>query len=231
MEHNMTISKTISDEVASLIQIGEELTAKAKGSDSGLEDADISKAASWVTRAGEMIKRLYPADSQHLESYKACSKQYNFSIMHSNYYQHLSIVTGLLRGVQHELEKGLLIGIKKLLQADIFADFLEMAEHILKENYKDARAVIIGSVLEDTLRKLADANGILTTAGDRPLTIEPLNTALAKAGVYNKLVQKQIMSWADLRNNAAHGHYGKYDKGQVEMMLLFTQDFCSRHLT
>jgi hypothetical protein len=150
--------------------------------------------------------------------------------MHSNYYQHLAIATGLLRGVLHELEKGLLSYIKQLLQADIFADFLEMAEHLLRENYKDASAVIIGSVLEDTLRKLADTNGIPTSTGGKPLTIDPLNAALASVGIYNRLVQKQITSWADLRNKAAHGHYDEYDRNQVEMMLLFTQDFCSRHL-
>ena len=227
----MTVSKTLTDEIASLIQIGEELAAKAKVSADNLGCADISKAVSWVTRSGEMIRRLYPADSQYLGSYKACVSQHKFHIMHGNYYQHLSIVTGLLRGVHHELENGLLSDIKQLLQADIFADFLEMAEHLLKENYKDASAVIIGSVLEDTLRKLADANAVQTSQSGKPLTIDPLNIALAKADVYDKLVQKQITSWADLRNNAAHGHYDKYDRKQVEMMLLFTQNFCSHHLT
>lgn len=226
----MTVAKTLTDEITNLIQIGDELTKKAKGSSSNLGDADISKCVSWITRTGEMIKRLYPADSQHLESYKACLSQYKFAAMHSNYYQHLAIATGLLSGVLHELEKGLLSDIKQLLQADIFADFLEMAEHLLKENYKDASAVIIGSVLEDTLRKLAETNGVPTATGGKPLTIDPLNAALANAGIYNKLVQKQITGWADLRNKAAHGHYDEYDKHQVEMMLLFTQDFCSRHL-
>lgn len=226
----MTISKTLTDEITSLIQIGEELIAKAKRSGSELISDDIGKAISWVTRTGEMIKRLYPVDSQHLESYKECMAEYKFDIIHSNYYQHLCIMTGLLRGVSHELEKGLLSDIKNLLQADIFANFLEMADHLLKENYKDASAVIIGSVLEDTLRKLADANGVATFKSGKPLTIDPLNVALVKAAVYNKLVQKQITSWADLRNKAAHGNYDDYDKKQVEMFLSFTQDFCSRYL-
>lgn len=227
----MTVSKTLTDEITSLLQIGEELTSKAKRSGSKLIDADISQAVSWATRTGEMIKRLYPADSQHLETYKTCMAKYNFSVMHSNYCNHLFIITGLLKGIHHELDKGLLSDIKQLLQADIFADFLEMAEHLLKENYKDASAVIIGSVLEDTLRKLADANGVATSKSGKSLTIDPLNVALVKAGVYNKLVQKQITSWADLRNKAAHGHYDDYDRNQVEMFLLFTQDFCSRYLT
>jgi len=106
-----------------------------------------------------------------------------------------------------------------------------MGEHLLKEGYKDAAAVIVGSVLEDTLRKLCDSNGITTTnSKGNPLTIDPLNSELAKAVVYNKLVQKQITSWADLRNNAAHGHFDKYDDKQVKMMLLFVQSFCTDYL-
>ena len=60
--------------------------------------------------------------------------------------------------------------------------------------------------------------------------MEPLNIELAKAEVYDKLTQKQITSWGELRNKAAHGHYSEYEKEQVQMMLLFVQQFCGRHL-
>jgi len=53
---------------------------------------------------------------------------------------------------------------------------------------------------------------------------------LAKAGAYGALVQKQITSWANLRNDAAHGHFAKYDVDQVRQMLLFTQKFCADYL-
>jgi hypothetical protein len=61
-------------------------------------------------------------------------------------------------------------------------------------------------------------------------TIEPLNVELAQIGIYDTLIQKQITSWADLRNKAAHGHFSEYDNKQVEMMLLFVQKFCSDYL-
>jgi len=227
----MEISNILKDDIADLVKIGEVLADAAKNSSDSLGSENVSKCAEWVTRVGQMIRRLYPSQSQHLINYDACIRNYRFDVMHSSYYRHLSIVTGIVKAVQHELEKGLLSDIRQLLRADIFADFLEMADHLLKEDYKDASAVIIGSVLEDGLRKLAEANGISTiNESGKTLTIDPLNSELAKAGVYNKLVQKQITSWADLRNNAAHGHYDQYDKKQVEMMLLFTQGFFSKYL-
>jgi hypothetical protein len=50
---------------------------------------------------------------------------------------------------------------------------------------------------------------------------------LAKAGIYSPLTKKQVTSWADLRNNAAHGDYSKYTADEVKQMLLFVQRFCA----
>jgi hypothetical protein len=57
-----------------------------------------------------------------------------------------------------------------------------------------------------------------------------MNAALAKAEVYSKLLQKQITTWAHVRNKAAHGEYGEYGKDQVEMTLLFVQNFAEQYL-
>jgi hypothetical protein len=62
------------------------------------------------------------------------------------------------------------------------------------------------------------------------MTIDPLNIAVAKAGVYGPLVQKQITSWANLRNDAAHGQFSKYDADHVQQMLLFVQKFCADYM-
>lgn len=102
---------------------------------------------------------------------------------------------------------------------------------MLDEGYKDACAVILGAVLEDTLRKIAEANSIpVTNQKGKPLTIDPLNIEVSKQGVYGPLVQKQVTSWANLRNDAAHGHFDKYDESQVKHMLLFVQKFCADYL-
>ena len=122
--------------------------------------------------------------------------------------------------------------IKGLLQADLFADFLEIGEHLLEEGYKDAAAVTIGAVLEDGLRKLCSKHGIETIKPNGSfMTIDPLNAELAKKNVYSKLVQKQVTSWAHIRNKAAHGEYEEYNKEQVQMMLLFVQGFAGQHLS
>jgi hypothetical protein len=57
---------------------------------------------------------------------------------------------------------------------------------------------------------------------DRALPIgklDKMNADLAKAGAYNKLVQKQITALADIRNDAAHGHYDQFSKDDVSSMI------------
>jgi hypothetical protein len=104
-----------------------------------------------------------------------------------------------------------------------------MAQHLLESGYKDPAAVLVGGVLEGKLRKLAARVEIATAAPDgRPVKSETLNAALASKGIYNKLDQKSVSSWLDLRNKAAHGHYDQYTSDQVTVMLMGVRGFVSR---
>src|SRR5262245_46497601 len=73
---------------------------------------------------------------------------------------HVETAIGILRAVRSELAGGWLYTTKGLVSAEIFADFLEMAEYLLSEGYKDPAAVMIGSVLEEHLRQLCSVNKI-----------------------------------------------------------------------
>lgn len=173
---------------------------------------------------------MYGNESQHYENFRKLIDSKDFTNIHSGHYIHVCEIQGLLKAIEHEFTRGLIVDFKNLVQASIFADFLEVAEYLLSEGYKDSAAVMIGAVLEDSLRKLAEGNSILTQLPSRPLSINPLNIELARASVYGPLVQKQVTTWADLRNSAAHGHYDKCDNQQVKQMLLFVQKFCSDYL-
>jgi hypothetical protein len=142
---------------------------------------------------------------------------------------------GILNAVSKEIEGGWLFTIRTLVSADIFSDFLEMADHLLKEGYKDPAAVMIGSVLEEHLRQLCNKNDIdveFEKNGDLiPKKADRLNSELAKEGVYNALDQKSVTSWLDLRNKAAHGKYSEYEKEQVLLMSDGVTNFISRTTT
>lgn len=138
----------------------------------------------------------------------------------------------ILKAAKGEIDGGWLIEVKDLVSAEIFSDFLEMAEYLLDQQYKDASAVIVGSVLEEHLRNLCIKNGIPTET-DKDGKIEfkkadRLNQDLYSANIYNKLDNKSVTTWLDLRNKAAHGQYGQYNIEQVNMMYQGVLEFTTR---
>lgn len=139
---------------------------------------------------------------------------------------------GILNAVKNELEGGWFQTTKGIISAEIFSDFLEMADHLLKEGYKDPAAVMIGSVLEKHLRNLCLKFNIDThiQKGEKliPKKASLINAELAKANVYNKLDEKNVTAWLDLRNKAAHGKYSEYSKEQVELLYNAVNEFMAR---
>ncbi|MEW6229660.1 MAG: hypothetical protein AB1700_16475 [Bacillota bacterium] len=132
---------------------------------------------------------------------------------------------GVLRSLRTAYAQDYLRTVEELVHADIFSDFLEMADYLLREGYKDPAAVLVGGVLEEHLRKLCDKCSLPhTDANGKPLRASQMNDALAKA-VYDKLQQKTITALLDLRNKAAHGKYAEYDEKDVHHMLDWVRDF------
>lgn len=117
---------------------------------------------------------------------------------------------------------------QQLVEAEVFDDFLEQAEHLLANGYFQAAAVVAGCVLEDALRKLCTKHQI--SLPDKP-KLDTMNAELAKKGAYNKLVQKQVTAESDLRNKAAHGEWDKFTKADVEAMVPFVRRFFTEYST
>jgi hypothetical protein len=135
---------------------------------------------------------------------------------------------GKLTALGRDYDEGYLSTVQGLIRAELFADFLEMAEHLLHQGYKDATAVLVGGVLEEHLRALCSIRSVPTSVSGRPKKADAMNSELTAAGAYNKLDQKSVTAWLDLRNKAAHGEYGQYTSEQVATMLSGVREFAGR---
>lgn len=136
----------------------------------------------------------------------------------------------MLEAIRMDYEAGYFTSVSEIVHADLFADFLEMADELLSKGFKDPAAVMAGSVLEEHSRKLAQKHGLPFEDDDgKALKADRINADLAHADVYNKLEQKSITAWLDLRNKAAHGEYDKYDHRQVAALISSVRDFLTRH--
>ncbi|WP_245703307.1 hypothetical protein [Streptomyces lushanensis] len=137
--------------------------------------------------------------------------------------------TKVLLTLREDLLAGWTETVVELVHADTYSDYLEMADGLLTKGYKDAAAVITGTSLEVHVRALCVKNGVTTAVAGKPKKADTMNADLKKVGVYDGLRQKQITAWMDLRNKAAHGNYGDYDKDEVRQFINGVQAFIMKY--
>jgi hypothetical protein len=141
---------------------------------------------------------------------------------------HVKAGQGILRALWEDIDQGYLFEIRTLVTAEVFTDFVEMAQHLLESGYKDPAASLTGAVLEDGLRKIAAKNNIKLKSRE---DLGSLNAKLADASVYTRLVQKKVAVWTDVRNHADHAQFAEYSESDVNEMLKGVTEFLSVYLT
>ena len=189
---------------------------------SDLPDEEVGR---FVSRAEAAIQRIAGRPSTYADQSDRVFKAGGFPGFLAR------ALSGILQALRADLAAGFVRSQRELLHAELFADFLEMAQHLLNEGYKDAAAVIAGSSLEAHLRQLAQKTGISIITGEAatPKKADRLNSDLTTANTYSKLDQKNVTAWLDLRNKAAHGQYGEYETRQVNLLIAGIRDFITRN--
>jgi hypothetical protein len=163
----------------------------------------------WKVKVNHLLAIVCGENSQHFRLLK--DSQHPFA--GDTNYGIFRRMRAVLLAAKSDYEGGLLTRVRNLVQAEVFVDELDQAQELLDAGYITASAVIAGVVLETTLRQ--SCNDLSIPIGK----LDKMNADLAKAGVYNLLVQKQITALADIRNNAAHGHIAAFSAPQVERMI------------
>ena len=208
----MEVNEKIANRLDGLLKMGEELLATRKSLPSnaiGDDRINSQLGHQWVTSVQNLLVRVFGENSEHYKNFsKQVEKHLSFSPVFS--------AQGILKAAKDDFENEQLFDVRQLIEAEMFDDFLEQAEHLLEAGYYQPAAVVAGSVLEDGLRKLCKSKNIEIPEKPR---LDTLNANLAKDGVYSKLVQKRITAIADLRNKAAHGQWDEFTKEDVEEMI------------
>jgi hypothetical protein len=212
-----------------LIELGKSLSNLARfvtlANGDNIMKVDLEGFSEFRIASLSFINRVFGSTSPS-------SKEFNMKVK-TNQDECVDTGVGILKACRSELAGGWLVTTRGLVSSELFSDFLERAEHLISEHYKDPAAVMIGSVLEEHLRQLCQKNliSVTSTKSDSsivPKTADSLNAELAKANVYSKLDLKNVTAWLDLRNKAAHGKYTDYTEAQVELMLRGVSDFIAR---
>jgi len=216
--------KKIKDRLNQLIEKGEKALSTTHPPPEGLvtfagDFIDDEPFYQWRIESLSFLARVFGNNSIYFKEFQNhCTNP-----RYSEAFQGQSI----LKAAKVDIDGGYLKKLETLVSADIFTDFLEMSEHLLEQGYKDPAASLIGAVLEDGLRKIAKNNNIKLKSKEN---ISSLNKKLADAKIYNRLTQKKIQVWNDIRDNADHGNFSEYDSDSVKEMLNGVRDFLRNYL-
>lgn len=185
---------------------------------------DNTRFHQWQTNCASLLTQLIPEGSVHWQFANSIGR-------YAPGYDACERSLAKLRAIKADYERGFLGNLQTLVRAELATDYLGQSRVLLSSGYHVPATVLAGAVLEDTLRKLCVEHHIPTeTDGGRRKTIDPMNTELVKANVYNAAKGAEIRGWAALRNDAAHGQIGTIDPQAIERMVAGVQSFIGQVL-
>jgi hypothetical protein len=181
---------------------------------------DANSLLKWKVRAKNLIAKACGENSQHFLLF-----QESESSPYSSSLQNFLRMRAVFDGAREDFEAGYLASVHDLVRAEVFDSELEQASELLQSGYEIAAAVIAGVVLETAIRALCTKNQITPSKLDR------MNGDLAKAGIYNSVVQKRITHLAAVRNSAAHGNETEFKTHDVRAMITEIEQLLANHLS
>ena len=180
---------------------------------------DIQLASQWGVNCLNLIGRVFSKESDHYVQFKSHYANFIKPLEGPTF---VAYAFGILQASKDDYENGYLFESRALIEAEVFDEFLEQAKHLLDNKYYGPAAVVAGAVLEDGLRKLCQRKAIPLPAKPK---IDSMNSELAKAGLYNTLIQRKITALADIRNKAAHGKWSEFSESDVDQMITQVRSF------
>lgn len=185
----------------------------------------------WRTKSATLLCYVLPRDSVHDPTARY------FPSLKASSGNMISAIS-FLKAIKSDLECGFFDDLVTRIEGSIAIDYMEQAEQLLENGHSGQydhvpAAVLSGAVLEKTLRKLCTEQqpeiAIVTINGEQK-TLNPLIDDLKKSGLFNEVKAKQLRSWADIRNKAAHGEFDQFKRSDVEQMIQGVRNFLGDYL-
>ena len=148
----MQSTEKILERIKELIKSGDELCASAGGIGRSDNYLDESLFFAWKARSFSLLQNVFGMNHVHyIEFEKGCDSPFLRDAYNGQ---------GILRAAKDDIEFGYLGKVEDLISADIFSDFLEMADYLVEKGYKDPAASLTGAVLEDGLKRVCFKNSV-----------------------------------------------------------------------
>jgi hypothetical protein len=131
---------------------------------------------------------------------------------------------GVLAATRADREAGLLLNARYAEVALTFDDFLDHAAEYHKRGKLQESAVLVSSVLEDTMRRIGEKHEIAEQS------LEPLINALTEKGVFTPVQAKRVRAYAGVRTSAFHARWDELDLKDVGESIAGVRELVDRYL-
>jgi hypothetical protein len=176
----------------------------------------------WLGSVYNILTTVFGPKSSQVEHFRHVTEG---NLSKVRYVSDIYAITGLLQGALDDLRNGYLVGQQFLIAGEVFDSVLEQALCLNKNNYKDPAAVLSRVVIEDALRRIARSVGI-----DDSQNASKINDELKKAERYGVPRWRQVQSWLDVGNSAAHGRFDDYNQTVVQLNIDGIREFLATEL-
>jgi hypothetical protein len=178
----------------------------------------VPEFRSWLASASNLIDFVTPSETHLAQECDRLMKDNDLSRGVPS--SVLVLILGLLIGAKDEWDHGLLGKIEYIVAGATFDDFLDHAAEYHKGNKKTESSVLASAVLEDTIKKIAQKNGLATSGK----TLDPLIDELVKINVFTPVKGKRVKACAEVRNRALHAEWDKFDISDVGTLINGTRE-------
>lgn len=184
----------------------------------------IPEFRSWLTSASNLIHFVVSAETPLANE---CDRLMADDHLRQGVPSKLVVLMlGLLTGAKDDWDHGMLGKIEYIVAGATFDDFLDYAAQYHKGNRKIEAAVLGSAVLEDTVKKIAQKNGIQISGK----TLDPLVDDLVKANVFTPVKGKRVKAYTGVRNHALHAEWDKFEISDVGELINGTRELIENYL-
>ena len=214
-------------------ELGQQVLSAVRVGFSGYRYVEMTLFAKWKTECVTLLGSVMPNSAIYAEQLKLFVSQQPTD--DATTFEHL---WGVFSGAYDDFKAGMFDNLKLEIESSVSCDFLSQANALLNDkdqvdySYLPA-AVLIGAVLEKTLRSLCEnANPKIETVNEngRAKKMSAMIVDLKKVGIINEIRSRQLETWNAIRNSAAHGKLDEFTKEQVSVMLQGVQDFMAQQM-
>ena len=216
----MKVDEQVRNRIDALIEKGADVLATDRPSSPGVIGfPTLSDQAyiNWRTQALSFLTDFLEPDHTYTSSFRTATDR-------GGYVSSAREGIGILEAVLEDVERGYIEAVRHLITAEVWSDLFDQATYLLNSGYEAPAASLAGALLENGLRSVAEGKGVPVRDGDN---LPSLNQKLTDKGVYNRLTQKKVSFWTDVRNAADHGRFDEVNTRDVDDLVKGSQSLLS----